>query len=90
MAADCHRRGWWGTTTIAETSSWTTPRRRAGAWPSWAVINGCLGPHLSKRGVSRELWPERLEVLETLPKASGSKVAKGELRQLAERTWDLG
>jgi acyl-CoA synthetase len=35
---------------------------------------------LDARGVSREWWPERLVVLDSLPRASGGKVAKGELR----------
>jgi acyl-CoA synthetase len=35
---------------------------------------------LGARGVTREWFPERLVVLETLPRASGGKVAKGELR----------
>lgn len=35
---------------------------------------------LTARGVSREWFPERLVVLDTLPRASGGKVAKGELR----------
>ena len=33
-----------------------------------------------ERGVSREWFPERLVVLDALPRASGGKVAKGELR----------
>jgi acyl-CoA synthetase len=36
--------------------------------------------HLAARGVGKELWPERLVVLDALPRASGGKVAKGELR----------
>src|SRR5262245_23972899 len=39
-----------------------------------------LREHLAARGVGKELWPERLEVLDALPRASGGKVAKGELR----------
>jgi acyl-CoA synthetase len=35
---------------------------------------------LTERGVSREWFPERLVVLDALPRASGGKVAKGELR----------
>ncbi len=35
---------------------------------------------LRDRGVSPEWFPERLVVLEALPRASGGKVAKGELR----------
>jgi acyl-CoA synthetase len=36
--------------------------------------------YLGERGVSREWFPERLVVLDVLPRASGGKVAKGELR----------
>jgi acyl-CoA synthetase len=31
--------------------------------------------------VTKEWWPERLVVLDELPRASGGKVAKGELRK---------
>jgi acyl-CoA synthetase len=36
--------------------------------------------HLAARGIGKELWPERLIVVEALPRASGGKVAKGALR----------
>ncbi len=36
---------------------------------------------LAQQGVSKELFPERLVVMEELPRASGGKVAKGELRE---------
>jgi acyl-CoA synthetase len=39
-----------------------------------------LRAHLDARGVGKELWPERLEVLPALPRSSGGKVAKGALR----------
>lgn len=39
-----------------------------------------LTAHLSAQGVSKEWFPERLEVLASLPRASGGKVAKGALR----------
>lgn len=39
-----------------------------------------LTAHLTERGVSREWHPERLIVLDTLPRSSGGKVAKGDLR----------
>jgi acyl-CoA synthetase len=39
-----------------------------------------LVEHLDARGVTREWFPERLIVLPELPRASGGKVAKGELR----------
>jgi len=44
-----------------------------------------LNTHLEARGTSREWWPERLVVLDALPRASGGKVAKGELRTDARR-----
>jgi acyl-CoA synthetase len=43
-----------------------------------------LRAHLAARGVSKEWWPERLAVLEALPRASGGKLAKGELRRDAQ------
>jgi acyl-CoA synthetase len=42
-----------------------------------------LRAHLEQRGTGKELWPERLVVLDALPRSSGGKVAKGELRTLA-------
>ncbi|HZQ58989.1 MAG TPA: class I adenylate-forming enzyme family protein [Acidimicrobiales bacterium] len=38
--------------------------------------------HLDSRGVTKEWWPERLVVMESLPRSSGGKVAKGELRKM--------
>ncbi|HWJ64664.1 MAG TPA: class I adenylate-forming enzyme family protein [Acidimicrobiales bacterium] len=40
-----------------------------------------LTGHLASHGVSKELYPERLIVLDELPRSSGAKVAKGELRE---------
>ena len=46
-----------------------------------AVLDlGELTRFLATREVSKEWWPERLEVVDTLPRGSGGKVAKGELR----------
>jgi acyl-CoA synthetase len=39
-----------------------------------------LRDHLASRGVGKELWPERVVVVEAIPRSSGGKVAKGELR----------
>ena len=39
-----------------------------------------LVAHLAQRGVSKEWFPERLVVVDELPRSSGGKVAKGELR----------
>ena len=44
-----------------------------------------LTRHLELRGTTREWWPERLVVVDALPRASGGKVAKGELRADARR-----
>ncbi|MDT5214526.1 MAG: acyl-CoA synthetase [Mycobacterium sp.] len=41
-----------------------------------------LVEHLLQQGVSKELLPERLEVLDELPRSAGGKVAKGQLREL--------
>lgn len=40
-----------------------------------------LVDHLLAQGVSKELLPERLEVLHELPRSSGGKIAKGQLRE---------
>ncbi|HET9729581.1 MAG TPA: class I adenylate-forming enzyme family protein [Acidimicrobiia bacterium] len=39
-----------------------------------------LTHHLEARGTGKELWPERLVVVDELPRSSGGKVAKGALR----------
>ena len=39
-----------------------------------------LRAHLDAEGVGKELWPERVIVVDALPRASGGKVSKGELR----------
>lgn len=39
-----------------------------------------LQEHLRARGVSKELFPEHFMVLDELPRSSGAKVAKGQLR----------
>jgi acyl-CoA synthetase len=49
-----------------------------------------LRAHLAERGTTREWWPERLVVLDALPRASGGKVAKGELRADARRRAEQG
>jgi acyl-CoA synthetase len=52
------------------------------------LLDGCqldlpgLAAHLEARGVSREWWPEHLWVVPELPRSSGGKVAKAELRKL--------
>lgn len=40
-----------------------------------------LVEHLLTQGVSKELLPERLIVVDELPRSSGGKIAKGELRE---------
>ncbi|MCH2169825.1 acyl--CoA ligase [Myxococcota bacterium] len=37
--------------------------------------------HLAQAGVSREIFPERLEIVDSLPRASGGKIAKQQLRE---------
>jgi hypothetical protein len=49
-----------------------------------------LGAFLRERGVSPEWFPERLVVVDALPRASGGKVAKGELRADLRRRMDAG
>jgi acyl-CoA synthetase len=46
--------------------------------------------HLERRGVSKEWWPEHLVVVDDLPRASGGKVAKAELRADARRRVEEG
>jgi acyl-CoA synthetase len=45
-----------------------------------------LVEHLLAQGVSKELLPERLEVLDELPRSSGGKIAKGQLRDTIRST----
>lgn len=40
-----------------------------------------LNEHLKSRGVSKEWFPEYLVVIDTIPRSSGAKMAKGELRE---------
>ncbi len=54
---------------------------RPGAELTLEVLVG----HLSSRGVSREWYPERLVVVDELPRSSGGKVAKGDLKEDAKR-----
>lgn len=45
--------------------------------------------HLNANGVSRELFPERLIILDELPRSSGAKVAKGELKKDIQRRLEM-
>ncbi|GAA1033742.1 long-chain fatty acid--CoA ligase [Virgisporangium ochraceum] len=45
-----------------------------------------LREHLGARGVSPENWPERLELRDDLPRGSGGKVAKAQLREELRET----
>jgi acyl-CoA synthetase len=48
--------------------------------PGWEDLTlADLTAHLESRGVTREWFPERLVVVDSLPRSSGGKVAKGEL-----------
>lgn len=53
--------------------------------PGAALDLDGLRAHLSGRGTSKELHPESLVVLDRLPRSSGGKVAKGDLRALARQ-----
>jgi acyl-CoA synthetase len=44
-----------------------------------------IAAHLRERSVSREWWPEHLVVVDALPRSSGGKVAKGDLKADAKR-----
>ncbi len=49
-----------------------------------------LVDHLLALGISKELLPERLIVVDELPRSSGGKVAKGELRQNLRARMEAG
>ena len=54
--------------------------------PGHEVMLESIADHLAARGVSKEWFPERLVVVDELPRSSGGKVAKGDLRaDAAER-----
>ena len=40
-----------------------------------------LTAHLTSRGISKEWFPEHLVIVDTIPRSSGAKMAKGELRE---------
>ena len=46
--------------------------------------------HLSARGVTREWYPEHLVIMDELPRSSGGKVAKGDLREDARARFGPG
>ena len=48
--------------------------------PEATLTLAALTRHLEARGTGKELWPERLVVVDELPRASGGKIAKGALR----------
>ena len=49
--------------------------------PSTSLDLDGLREYLASRGVSREWWPEHLFVVDALPRSSGGKVAKGQLKK---------
>lgn len=53
--------------------------------PAVALTLEEVTAHLAEREVSKELWPEYLVTVDDLPRSSGGKVAKGELREDARR-----
>lgn len=52
--------------------------------PGAALDLATLSSHLLARGLGRDLLPEHLVVVEAMPRSSGGKLAKGELRAIAE------
>ncbi|MFM8861601.1 MAG: class I adenylate-forming enzyme family protein [Acidimicrobiia bacterium] len=53
--------------------------------PGCALTLDDLVAHLRDRSVTREWWPEHLVIVDELPRSSGSKVAKGDLKADAAR-----
>jgi acyl-CoA synthetase len=53
--------------------------------PDTSVTLEELVEHMRARSVSREWWPEHLVVVDELPRSSGGKVAKGDLKIDARR-----
>lgn len=53
--------------------------------PGAELTLDAITEHLARRSVSREWWPEHLVVVDSLPRSSGGKVAKGDLREDARR-----
>jgi acyl-CoA synthetase len=58
--------------------------------PGATLVLDDLVDFLRTKGVSPEWFPERLVVLDALPRASGGKVAKGELRADIRKRLDAG
>jgi acyl-CoA synthetase len=57
--------------------------------PGWTGLTlDELTDHLAARGVTREWFPERLVCVDALPRSSGGKVAKAELRRDIEERLD--
>lgn len=52
--------------------------------PGATITLESIVDHLRARGVSREWFPEHLRVVDALPRSSGGKVAKGDLREDAK------
>lgn len=58
--------------------------------PGAVVDLNSLIDHFRSLGVSKELTPELLVLVEELPRSSGGKVAKGELRKAVDRLFPPG
>jgi len=56
--------------------------------PERALALAPLVAHLRAQGISPELLPERLVVIDELPRASGGKIAKQLLREDVRRRLD--
>ncbi len=54
--------------------------------PGWEDLTlDALAVHLHRRGVTQEWFPERLVIVDSMPRSSGGKVAKARLREEARR-----
>ena len=58
--------------------------------PGQALALEDVSAHLKARGVSREWFPEYLVLMDALPRSSGGKVAKGDLKQDARERFGAG
>ena len=45
---------------------------------------------LSQRGVAKVYWPERLEIVTTLPRTANGKIRKADLRAQLKATYEAG
>ena len=53
--------------------------------PGAALSLRDMRAHLEDRGVARQYWPERLQIIDAMPRSANGKIRKAELRQLLPR-----